>query len=98
MPKSERFGIGQKIDHLFIELLEQLHRASYAAGPAKISALGATLLIIDSLRFFIQLTWELKLIPTAQFSELGQEIETIGKMVGGWRKGLLAKTPPRTNS
>lgn len=94
MPKSERFGLGQKIDQIFITLLETLHRASFTSGTAKISLLGEALLAIDSLRFFIQLCWELKLIPTAQFSAIGQEVEAIGKMVGGWRKGLLTKTPP----
>lgn len=94
MPKGERFGLGQKIDQLFIELLETMHRASFSAGDTKIALLGEGLLKIDSLRFFLQLAWELKLVPTNQFAHLGKEIETIGKMIGGWRKGLLIKNSP----
>lgn len=94
LPKGERFGLGQKIDHFFIELLETLHRASFSSVLAKLPLLGEALLTIDSLRFFIQLSWELKLIPTNQFLTIGQEIETVGKMVGGWRKGLQTKTSP----
>ena len=94
MPKSERFGLGQKIDQLFINLLELLHQASFSSASAKISLLGDVLVIIDSIRFFVQLGWELKLIPTNQFSSLGKDVERIGKMVGGWRKGLLKKTSP----
>ena len=92
LPKGERFGLGQKIDRLFIQLLETLHRASFSSVATKLPLLGEALLTIDSLRFFIQLGWELKLIPTNQYSSIGAEVESIGKMIGGWRKGLLNKT------
>ena len=91
-PKSERFGLGQKIDQLFIVLMETLRKASFLQINSKISLLGEALLNIDSLRFFVQLCWEIKLIPNNQFTAIGQDIESIGKMVGGWRKGLLTKT------
>jgi len=93
MPKGERFGLGQKIDSLFITLLETLHRAAYSPASSKAAFLTEALLTIDSLRFFLQLAWELKLIPSKQFTLIGQEIESIGKMTGGWRKGFLPKTP-----
>lgn len=51
---------------------------------------------VDSLRFFMQLCWELKLLPTKNFTVIGQEIEEVGKMVGGWRKGLIVKTSAET--
>lgn len=92
LPKCERYGLGQKVDFLFTDLLDILQKASFSPIESKISILGQSLSIIDSLRFFIQLCWELKLIPPKQFTLIGQEIEDIGKMVGGWRKGLLTKT------
>ena len=93
MPKGERFGLGQKIDFLFIALLETLHRAAYSPANSKAAFLTEASLTIDSLRFFLQLAWELKLIPSKQFTLIGQEIESIGKMTDGWRKGFLPKTP-----
>lgn len=92
LPKCERFGLGQKVDLLFIDLLDLLQKASFSPIDSKISVLGESLVKIDSLRFFIQFCWELKLIPTKQFTAIGQEIEDIGKMTGGWRKGLITKT------
>jgi hypothetical protein len=83
----------QKIDNLFITLLESLHRAAYSPAHTKATFLTESLLTIDSLRFFLQLAWELKLIPSKEFTLIGQEIESIGKMTGGWRKGFLPKTP-----
>lgn len=77
-----------------MEILERLHQASFSQSQAKISLLGEVLIKVDSLRFFIQLCWELKLLPTKQFAAIGQEVEEAGKMIGGWRKGLIAKTSP----
>lgn len=92
MPKCERFGLGQKVDLLFIDLLDLMQKASFSPIETKISLLGDSLSKVDSLRFFIQFCWELKLIPSKQFTLIGQEIEEIGRMVGGWRKGLITKT------
>ncbi|MFH1909697.1 MAG: four helix bundle protein [bacterium] len=92
LPKCERFGLGQKVDLLFIDLLDLMQKASFSPIETKISLLGDSLSKVDSLRFFIQFCWELKLIPSKQFTLIGQEIEEIGRMVGGWRKGLITKT------
>lgn len=92
LPKCERYGLGQKVDLLFTDLLDVLQKAAFSPIDSKISLLSHALPIIDSLRFFIQLSWELKLIPSKQFTLIGQEIEDVGKMVGGWRKGLISKT------
>ena len=92
LPKCERFGLGQRVDLLFTDLLDILQKASFSPIETKISLLGGSLIKIDSLRFFIQFCWELKLIPSKQFTLIGQEIEEIGRMIGGWRKGLITKT------
>jgi len=93
MPKMERFGVGSKIDFLFLQMFELLRRASYANGKEKIDILQEAIRTIDSLRFFIQLSWELLLISNTHYATLGEDIENIGRMVGGWRKGLMTKTP-----
>lgn len=92
LPKCERFGLGQKVDLLFIELLDLMQKASFSPVETKVSLLGDSLARVDSLRFFIQFCWELKLIPSKQFTMIAQEIEEIGRMIGGWRKGLITKT------
>lgn len=92
LPKCERFGVGQKVNLLFIDLLDILQKSSFSPIAPKILLLEQALSKIDSLRFFIQFCWELKLMPAKQFTLIGNDLENIGKMVGGWRKGLLIKT------
>lgn len=57
--------------------------------------LGKALTRLDTIKFFIQLAWENKLIPNEHYITLSEKFEEIGKMLGGWEKGLKKKTPTR---
>lgn len=89
----EQFGIGKRTDELFLTLMETLRRASFAAHQEKIALLTHAIGVTDSLRFFLQIAWENVLIRQNQYIPLATDIEEIGRMIGGWRKGLIAKTP-----
>jgi len=91
-PRTERYGMGTKIDILLLELLDLLRKAAYVQRDQKIKLLESALDKIDSLRFFIQLSWELQAISNKQFNNLGGTIEEIGKMLGGWKKSIITKT------
>ena len=91
MARDERFGIGTKIDTLQLEILDMLRTASFVAMHRKPELLAHAIGKTDSLRFFIQIAWDAKLISNKHFEELGSQVEAMGRMVGGWRKGLLAK-------
>jgi len=95
MARTERFGIGDRIDSLWLDLLDALRKAVYATPSEKIASLDEAICRVDSVRFFLQIAWEVKLIADSHFIALGKDIEEIGRMVGGWRRGLLAKNPPR---
>ena len=92
-PRVERLGIGQKIENVFLDVLEMSFACVYLAPEAKIVLLGKVISKLDTLKFFIQLAWEGKIIPHDKFIELSTKLEEIGKMLGGWRKGLQTKTP-----
>lgn len=56
--------------------------------------LGKIISRLDILKFFSQLAWENKLIPNDKYIKLSERLEEIGRMLGGWRKGLLEKKTP----
>lgn len=60
----------------------------YMTPEQKVIVLGKVISKLDTLKFFMQLAWESKLIPQVKYIELSQKLEEIGKMLGGWRKGL----------
>jgi hypothetical protein len=47
------------------------------------------------LKFFAQVAWESKLIPDDKYLDLSKRLGEIGRMLGGWKKGLQSKTPAR---
>jgi len=94
-PRVERFGIGQKIEQSFLALLELTFIAAYLPPEQKIILLGKTISRLDILKFFVQLAWESKLIPNDKYLELSTKLEEIGRMLGGWKRGLEKKTPAR---
>jgi hypothetical protein len=48
---------------------------------------------LDGVKFFLQIAWENKCIPNEKYLKLSEDLNEIGKMLGGWRKGLQTKTP-----
>jgi len=95
-PKTERFGLGQKIDLLFIEILELSFSTVYLPAGEKIPVLEKIIPRLDILKFFLQLAWEIKLFSDEKQIEMSGRLAEIGRMLGGWKKGLQNKTPPKT--
>lgn len=83
MERSARFGIGNKVDVLFLRILELLRKSMYAPISKKVLLLEELTDYIDSFRFFFQLLWETKLVSNKEYISFGAEIENLGKIVGG---------------
>lgn len=92
-PKVERLGLGQKIEQTFLDVLELTFTASYLSLESKIIVLSRAISRLDILKFFLQLAWESRIVSTTKHAELTQELGEIGRQLGGWKKGLQAKTP-----
>lgn len=69
-------------------MLELSFACVYLPPEPKIILLGKSIAKLDTLKFFTQLAWESKLIPSEKYIDLSTKLEEIGKMLGGWRKGL----------
>jgi hypothetical protein len=79
---------------VFLDILELSFTCVYLPPEPKIALLGTVISKLDILKFFMQLAWESKLIPTEKYIEMSIKLEEIGKMLGGWRKGLENPTRP----
>jgi hypothetical protein len=93
-PVSERYNLGARIDLLFLNLLERIFVSSYMSVSKKVAELESAIIILDKLKFFLQIAWENKLIHTNHYGSLSKILEEVGRQLGGWRRGLLSKTPP----
>lgn len=77
-------------------MLELTFTSVYLAPEQKIISLGKCIAKLDNVKFFMQLAWESKLVPTEKYAKISADLEEIGRMLGGWRKGLQEKLQEKT--
>jgi len=92
-PKSDKFILGERIEHASIDLLEGIitanqqreKQASWVEASVK----------LDILRIFIRLSKDLRLLDLKKYETLSGYIVEIGKMLGGWIKYEKEKMMPK---
>ncbi len=87
--------MGDKIDSSFLQTLELLFIASYQSKEEKLRTLIIAIKKLDILKFFLRISWELKILDNQKYISLSEQMQEIGRMVGGWKKGLETKTPAK---
>ena len=93
--KTSRYTLGFKIDSYFLETLEAIFIASYLRREQKIPYLQKAIVKLDLLKFFLQISWEIKALDNKKYIALSEPLHEIGRMLGGWKKGLESKTPAK---
>ena len=78
--------MGQKIDNLILEILELIFLALNSSKEEKYNCLKQASLKIDLLKILIRLSKEIKVLDNKKYIQLQQELQEIGKMIGGWIK------------
>lgn len=94
IPKTSRYTLGAKIDNLFIETSELIFTASHLNKEQKLPYLQKASAKLDILKFFLQIIWEIKILDNKKYIALSECLNEIGRMLGGWIKGLESKTLP----
>ena len=81
-PRLSKYTLGTRIDAIFTEILELLLVAKYS------DKINKAIAKLDSLKFFMQIAWEIKALDNKKFACLSRPLAEIGRMLGGWRKQL----------
>lgn len=93
--RVDRMTLGAKIDDIFVSILELIFRACFAYDKfEKLSLVSQSIGKNDLLKFFMQIGWEHKLVNQVQYGNFILYLDEIGRMLGGWKKSLVDKTPP----
>jgi len=92
-PKSLRYTLGNKIDATFINILEYLFVASYQSKAEKLPTIILALKKSDLLKFFLRVSWELHALDNKKYIVISEKTSELGRMIGGWKKGLESKLP-----
>ena len=92
-PKISRYSFGFKIDSLFVDTAGLLYSAAHLPKSEKLPVLSKASDNLDLLKFFLQLSWEMRLLDNKKYIALAEKLNEIGNMLGGWRKQIISQTP-----
>ena len=88
MPKYDRHTIGLKMQNICLELLENLLSASRTNKQNKAEFLSKAAIKLDLLKTLLQLSEDIKALPTKRYLFLSEKLQEVGRMLGGWIKSL----------
>jgi hypothetical protein len=84
--RQNRYTIWQRIENMLLDILENILLASQLSKSEKLPVLEKTSLKLNFLRIFLRLAKEIKLIDNNKYLASQEEIDEIGRMLGGWIK------------
>lgn len=93
LPKQHRYSLGQRIDSLLIEMIEAIAQAAFIPREEKMPWVRAAIRKLDALKVLLMVLWETKSLDTKKYVALSEQLDEVGKMLGGW-SGQLAKLGP----
>src|SRR3989344_8353632 len=89
IPKSHRYSLGQKIDTIFIEIIESVALASFLRREEKHPYVRLAIRKLDTLKILLMVLWETKSFDNKKYIALSLKVNEIGKMLGGWNGQLI---------
>lgn len=96
LPKTHRHSLGQRIDILFVEIMETLAVASFLRREEKLPYVRLAIRKVDTFKILLMILWETKSLDNKKYIALSIKIDEIGKMLGGWNGQLQKQNSPST--
>lgn len=90
LPQVHRYTVGNRIDKLFIEIIESISTAAFLTREEKLPYVRLSIRKLDTLKLLIMVLWETKSLNNKMYIALSVLLDEIGRMLGGWH-GQLAK-------
>lgn len=95
IPKTHRYTLGQRIDNVFVELIEAIATASFLSRAEKLPYVRRAIQKTDMLRILLMILWETKSLDNKKYIALSVKLDEIGKMLGGWNGQLTKQNSPQ---
>ena len=98
LPKTHRYSLGQRIDTLFIEVIEAAVTAAFLQREQKLPFVRFALRKVDTIKVLLEVLWETKSLDNKKYIDLSEPLNEIGKMLGGWSGQLAKQNSPATKT
>lgn len=87
-PRQDRYSLGQKCEEATIEMLKSILLASQLSKSEKFPILRKASAQLNLLRVYLRLAKEIKALDSKKYLILQEDIDEIGRMLGGWLKSV----------
>ncbi|MCL5407000.1 MAG: diversity-generating retroelement protein Avd [Patescibacteria group bacterium] len=88
IPKQDRYVLGERIQETILELFKDLILASHQGKHQKLETLSVASAKLDLLKNLLRLAEDVKAISTKRYLSLSENLQEIGRMLGGWIRSL----------
>jgi len=80
--------LGEKISSQLLDALILIHQARFEKKFKKIETLEKASVSFDSVKILIRMTHTLEIIEQKSYIKLENDLQNIGRMLGGWIRSL----------
>lgn len=94
LPKTHRHSLGQRVDTIFVEIIEATVTASFLCREEKLPFVRLAIQKVDTLKVLLMVLWETKSLDNKKYIVLSEKLDEIGRMFGGWRGQLIKQNSP----
>jgi len=98
LPKPQRYSLGQRIDNVFVEIIEAIAQGSFVSREERLSYVQLAVRKMDTLKALLLILWEIKSIDNKKYINLSVKVDEVGKMLGGWNGQLSKQNSPATSA
>lgn len=95
IPKTHKHSLGQRIDTVFIEVIEALATAAFLSRPDKLPYVRIAIRKVDTLKILLLILWETKSLDNKKYIAISAKVDEMGKMLGGWHGQLQKQNSPQ---
>ncbi len=89
-PRNLRPTLGNRLIERCLDLLDAVIALRYTRDRQALFA--SANLQLEKLRILVRLCFEKRLVSTSAYEQLAEDINTCGRMLGGWRKATKGQT------
>lgn len=94
LPKTQRYSLGNRIDKIFVEVIELVAYASFLSHEKKLPYVRQADRKFDTLKILLVILWETKSLDNKRYITLSVPLDEVGKMLGGWIGKLERQNSP----
>jgi len=87
-PKTSRHSLGSKIDQHFLNMLGHVYGSVYQPPAEKSVTISKAISELDMVKFFLSIAWESAILQNNHYVQISADLDEVGRMLGGWKKGV----------